>query len=204
MSPEQIGTHLEKILARPRDFDGLRALQDNPNPLNELFGILLARTQVDFADYKENTVNRRIARRMTALDIDDYDGYVDYCRTNVSEVDALHRYLLISVTRFFRDPEQFDTLETELRNSLENRGDGPIRVWVVGCATGEEAYSIAITLAEILGGIHELAKQNVQIFATDIDQNAIEIARRGVYPIAAAQDVTPDLLEGYFDVGEPE
>ena len=204
MSPEQIGTHLEKILARPRDFDGLRALQDNPNPLNELFGILLARTQVDFADYKENTVNRRIARRMTALDIDDYDGYVDYCRTNVSEVDALHRYLLISVTRFFRDPEQFDTLETELRNSLENRGDGPIRVWVVGCATGEEAYSIAITLAEILGGIHELAKQNVQIFATDIDQNAIEIARRGVYPIAAAQDVPPDLLEGYFDVGETE
>ncbi|MEL6808912.1 MAG: chemotaxis protein CheB [Pseudomonadota bacterium] len=204
MSPEQMGTHLEKILARPRDFDGLRALEDNPNPLNELFGILLARTQVDFADYKENTVNRRIARRMTALDIDDYDGYVDYCRTNVSEVDALHRYLLISVTRFFRDPEQFESLEAELRTSLKNRGDGPIRVWVVGCATGEEAYSIAITLAEILGGIHELAKQNVQVFATDIDQNAVEIARRGIYPIAAAQDIPPDLLEGYFSVGETE
>ncbi|MFL4471533.1 chemotaxis protein CheB [Tateyamaria armeniaca] len=204
MSPEQIGTHLEKILARPRDFDGLRTLEDNPNPLSELFGILLARTQVDFADYKENTVNRRIARRMTALDIDDYDGYVDYCRTNVSEVDALHRYLLISVTRFFRDPDQFDSLEKELRISLENRGDGPIRVWVVGCATGEEAYSIAITLAEILGGIHELAKQNVQVFATDIDQNAVEIARRGIYPISAAQDIPPELLEGYFVVGDTE
>ena len=204
MSPEQIGTHLEKILARPRDFDGLRALEDKANPLSELFGILLARTQVDFADYKENIVNRRIARRMTALDIDDYDGYVDYCRTNVSEVDALHRYLLISVTRFFRDPDQFESLESELRISLENRGDGPIRVWVVGCATGEEAYSIAITLAEILGGIHELAKQNVQVFATDIDQNAVEIARRGVYPIAAAQDIPPELLEGYFVVGDTE
>lgn len=204
LSPEQIGTHLEKILARPRDFNSLRALQDEPNPLGELFGILLARTHVDFADYKENTLNRRIARRMTVLDIDDYDGYVDYCRSNVSEVDALHRYLLISVTRFFRDPEQFEKLETELRTSLKNRGDGPIRIWVVGCATGEEAYSIAITLAEILGGIHTLAANHVQVFATDIDQNAIEVARRGVYPIAAAQDIPRELLQEYFIVGETD
>lgn len=204
LSPEQIGTHLEKILARPRNFDGLRALQDEPNPLGELFGILLARTQVDFADYKENTLNRRIARRMTVLDIDDYDGYVDYCRTNVSEVDALHRYLLISVTRFFRDPDQFAKLEAELRSSLKDNGDNPIRIWVVGCATGEEAYSIAITLAEILGGIHMLAKLQVQVFATDIDQNAVEVARRGVYPIAAAQDIPRNLLQEYFVVGETD
>ncbi len=204
LSPEQMGTHLEKILARPRDFDGLRALQDHPNPLGELFGILLARTQVDFTDYKENTLNRRIARRMTALDIDDYDGYVDYCRTNVSEVDALHRYLLISVTRFFRDPDQFEKLETELRLSMKERGDAPVRVWVVGCATGEEAYSIAITLAEIMGGIHALARNHVQVFATDIDQNAVEVARRGVYPISAAQDIPPKLLNEYFVVGETD
>ncbi|WP_299144965.1 chemotaxis protein CheB [uncultured Tateyamaria sp.] len=204
LSPEQIGTHLEKILARPRDFDGLRALQDQPNPLGELFGILLARTQVDFADYKENTLNRRIARRMTALGIEDYNGYVDYCRTNVSEVDALHRYLLISVTRFFRDPDQFEKLEHELELSLKGRSGGPVRVWVVGCATGEEAYSIAITIAEILGGIGALAKNNVQIFATDIDQNAIEVARRGVYPIAAAQDIPAKLLSEYFILGDTE
>ncbi|WP_299376598.1 chemotaxis protein CheB [uncultured Tateyamaria sp.] len=204
LSPEQIGIHLEKILARPRDFDGLRALQDEPNPLGELFGILLARTQVNFADYKENTVNRRIARRMTALGIEDYNGYVDYCRSNIGEVDALHRYLLISVTRFFRDPEQFENLERELCNSLKHRTEGPIRVWVVGCATGEEAYSIAITIAELLGGIGELARNNVQVFATDIDQNAIEVARRGVYPIAAAQDIPPNLLGDYFVLGETE
>ncbi|WP_415403295.1 chemotaxis protein CheB [Tateyamaria sp. SN3-11] len=204
LSPEQIGTHLEKILARPRDFDGLRALQDEPNPLGELFGILLARTQVDFADYKENTLNRRIARRMTALGIEDYEGYIDFCRTNVSEVDALHRYLLISVTRFFRDPDQFEKLERELQRSLKNRKEGPVRVWVVGCATGEEAYSIAITIAEILGGISTLGNNNVQIFATDIDQNAIEVARRGVYPIAAAQDIPPKLLNEYFIMGETE
>ncbi|MEO0400769.1 MAG: chemotaxis protein CheB [Pseudomonadota bacterium] len=204
LSPEQIGTHLDKILARPRNFDGLRSLQDHPNPLGELFGILLARTQIDFADYKENTLNRRIARRMTALNIDDYDEYVDFCRTNVSEVDALHRYLLISVTRFFRDPEQFEKLERELKASLKNRNSGPIRVWVVGCATGEEAFSIAITIAEILGGIGELAAKNVQVFATDIDQNAIEVARRGIYPIAAAQDIPASLLGQYFIVTDTE
>ncbi|MEO9682605.1 MAG: chemotaxis protein CheB [Tateyamaria sp.] len=202
LSPKQIGTHLEKILTRPRGFNSLCALWDEPNPLDELFEILLARTQVDFTDYKENTLNRRITRRMTVLDIDNFDGYINYCRSNVSEVDALHRYLLISVTRFFRDPEQFEKLENELRATLKNHGDGPFRIWVVGCATGEEAYSIAITLAEVLGGIHTLASKHVQIFATDIDQKAIEVARRGVYPIAAAQDIPPELLQEYFIISD--
>ncbi|MEL7133320.1 MAG: chemotaxis protein CheB [Pseudomonadota bacterium] len=204
LSPEQIGTHLEKILAQPRNLDSLRALQDAPNPLGELFGILLARTQVDFADYKENTLNRRIARRMTALNIQNYDDYVDYCRANMPEVDALHRDLLISVTRFFRDPDQFEKLKREVENKLAGHDDGAIRVWVVGCATGEEAYSIAIIVAEILGGIDMLARRNVQIFATDIDQNAIDVARKGVYPIAAASDIPDGLLTSYFNVGNTE
>ncbi|MBY5932992.1 PAS domain-containing protein [Tateyamaria omphalii] len=204
LSPEQIGTHLEKILAQPRNLDGLRSLQDEPKPLGELFGILLARTQVDFADYKENTLNRRIARRMTALGIQNYDDYVDYCRTNMPEVDALHRDLLISVTRFFRDPDQFDKLQRELETQLNGREDGPIRVWVVGCATGEEAYTIAVILAEVLGGIEMLARRNVQIFATDIDQNAIDVARKGIYPIAAASDIPVKLLNKYFSVGNTE
>ncbi|APX11136.1 chemotaxis protein CheB [Tateyamaria omphalii] len=201
LSPEQIGTHLEKILAQPRNLDGLRRLQDEPKPLGELFGILLARTQVDFADYKENTLNRRIVRRMTALGIQSYDDYVDYCRTNMPEVDALHRDLLISVTRFFRDPDQFDKLQREVDAKFSSRDDSPIRVWIVGCATGEEAYTIAIILAEVLGGIEMLARRNVQIFATDIDQNAIEVARKGIYPIAAASDIPAKLLSQYFSVG---
>ena len=191
------------------DRSDLRALPDQPDPLGALFGILLARTQVDYTDYRQDMAFRRIARRMTVLDIRDYDGYVDYCRANVSEVDALHRNLLVSATRFFRDPDQFDTLGSELRTALENRDlknhdAGPVRVWVVGCATGEEAYSIAVTLAEILGGIDELAKRNVQIFATDIDRNAVAFARRGVYPIAAAQDIPGALLEKYFTVADTE
>ncbi|MEO1364130.1 MAG: chemotaxis protein CheB, partial [Pseudomonadota bacterium] len=204
LSPEQIGTHLEKILARPRNFEALRDLMDTPSPLGDLFGILLARTQVDFRDYKENTLNRRVARRMTALGIDSYDAYVDYCRSNADEVDALHRDLLISVTRFFRDPHQFHHLKSELKETFASRPTGPIRIWIVGCATGEEAYSVAIIIAELLGGISALAKRNVQVFATDIDQRAIEVARRGVYPITAAGDVPAELLPDYFVVGETD
>ena len=204
LTPEQIGEHAEKILAKPRDLELLRSAADEPGKLTELFSILMARTQVDFADYKENTLNRRIARRMSALSINDYEKYVDYCRSNVDEVDALHRDLLISVTRFFRDPDQFRKLNDQVEKQLADRGPGPIRVWVVGCATGEEAYSIAILIAEILGGIHALTKGNVQIFATDIDQNAIEVARKGTYPISAAQDIPPNYLKDYFDVGESD
>lgn len=204
LPPDLIGTHLEKILARPRNFDDLQSLTDAPNPLGELFGILLARTHVDFRDYKENTLNRRIARRMVALGIEDYDDYVDYCRARVDEVDALHRDLLISVTRFFRDPDQFDKLRAEMAQALSSGKTGPLRVWVVGCATGEEAYSIAIMMAEILGGIDMLAARGVQVFATDIDQNAIDIARKGTYPIAAATDIPTEYLSTYFDVGETD
>ncbi|MDC0660209.1 PAS domain-containing protein [Leisingera sp. SS27] len=175
-----------------------------PSKLSDLFAILMARTQVDFANYKENTINRRVARRMSALGIEDYESYVDYCRSNFEEVDALHRDLLISVTRFFRDPEQFRKLNDQLEKQLASRGPGPIRVWVAGCATGEEAYSIAILIAELLGGLHALTKSNVQIFATDIDQNAIEIARRGIYPASAAQDIPASYLKEYFSLGESD
>ncbi|OBY25793.1 chemotaxis protein CheR [Leisingera sp. JC1] len=202
LTPEQIGLQFEKILTRPRNLALLQPDADEPSKLSDLFAILMARTQVDFANYKENTINRRVARRMTALGIENYESYVDYCRSNLEEVDALHRDLLISVTRFFRDPEQFRKLNDQLEKQLASRGPGPIRVWVAGCATGEEAYSIAILIAELLGGLHALTKSNVQIFATDIDQNAIEIARKGIYPASAVQDIPSAYLKEYFILGE--
>ncbi len=204
MPPEMIGQHFEKILAQPRDLRAAQPMLDETNKLNDLFAILQARTQIDFADYKENTLNRRLARRMNALGIGSYDDYVDHCRSNIEEVDALHRDLLISVTRFFRDPEQFRQLHINLERQFASRPSGPIRIWVAGCATGEEAYSIAILVAECLGGISALTKNKVQIFATDIDQSAIEVARRGLYPLAAAQDIPPHYLKEYFTVGDNE
>lgn len=198
LTPERMGQHLKKILAKPRDFDALRHVNERPNRLSELLQILLARTRIDFRDYKDNTVNRRINRRMVALGIDDYDTYVEHCRTSPEEVDALHRDLLISVTRFFREPRQFEQLADEIRALTRNRQQQPLRIWVAGCATGEEAYSLAILVAEALGGLDLLSKHSVQIFATDIDERALEIARKGVYPITAAPDIPPKYLEQYF------
>ncbi|ABD55481.1 chemotaxis protein CheB [Jannaschia sp. CCS1] len=200
LSPEQIGVHLSKILASPRDFDQLRRLNERPSKMSDLFQILLARTNVDFRDYKENTVARRINRRMAALDIDDYDNYVAYCRTSGEEVEALYRDLLISVTRFFRDQNQFEQLRAEFQQMVEGKDLGQLRIWVAGCATGEEVYSIAIILAEAMGGIDRLKKSRVQIFATDIDDRALEVARRGSYPITAAADIPDQFLEKYFNV----
>ena len=200
LSPEQIGVHLSKILASPRNFDQLRRLNDRPSKMSDLFQILLARTNVDFRDYKENTVARRINRRMAALDIDDYDNYVAYCRTSGEEVEALYRDLLISVTRFFRDQNQFEQLRAEFQKMVEGKDLGQLRIWVAGCATGEEVYSIAIILSEAMGGLDKLKKSRVQIFATDIDDRALEVARRGSYPITAAADIPDQFLEKYFNV----
>ncbi|KAA2313555.1 PAS domain-containing protein [Puniceibacterium sp. HSS470] len=200
LTPERIGQQFERILSQPRNFDDLKVISQQPTRLSDLLQILLARTGVDFRGYKENTVNRRIARRMNALSIDTYNDYVDHCRTSQVEVDALYKDLLISVTRFFRDPRQFDQLKTQIEGLVEHEGKRQLRVWVTGCATGEEAYSIAILFAEALGGPKALKKSQLQIFATDIDERALDVARRGVYPISAAQDIPSHLLARYFEI----
>ncbi|WP_375689648.1 CheR family methyltransferase [Pseudooceanicola sp. LIPI14-2-Ac024] len=200
LPPEKIGEHITKIMAEPRNLEALKALDEMPGGLTEILQILLARSQVDFRDYKDNTVQRRIQRRMTALGISSYDDYVAHCRTRAGEIDALYADLLISVTRFFRDPNQFERLGIELRNLVEGReASEPLRVWVAGCATGEEAYSVAILIAEAFGGLGEIAARKVQIFATDIDEAALRIGRRGDYPAAAADDIPAHLLDRYFD-----
>ena len=204
MAPDLIGQHLTKILENPRDLQTLAQHREETHPYQNLFSILLARTNVDFREYKKNTIVRRISRRMAALGIESYEDYTERCRVDEAEVEALYRDLLISVTRFFRDPEQFDLLRFQLTNLCSEKTSGQIRVWIVGCATGEEAYSIAITLFELLGGIDAANRGKVRVFATDIDQNAIDIARRGVYPVAAAQDIPPMYLESYFTYGDSE
>ena len=204
LTPERIGQQFNRILSQPRDLDYLKNISQQPSRMADLLQILLSRTGVDFRGYKESTVNRRIARRMTALGIEAYAEYVDFCRTSQDEVDALYKDLLISVTRFFRDPRQFDQLRAQIDSLVERDGKRQLRVWVTGCATGEEAYSIAILFAEALGGPHELKKSQVQIFATDIDDRALDVGRRGVYPVSAAQDIPSHLLSRYFDLSGNE
>ncbi|MEO1307015.1 MAG: CheR family methyltransferase, partial [Pseudomonadota bacterium] len=198
LTPQEIGKHLGKILAYPRDLETLKGIHAATSRMSDLMHILLARTRIDFRDYKESTVNRRVQRRMVALGITDYDDYVEHCRSNVAEVDALFKDLLISVTRFFRDPSSFNRLGDELQGVVEQVRDRPFRIWVAGCATGEEAYSVAILVVEAMGGPEILNQKALQVFATDIDGQALEIARKGVFPISAANDIPDDLVDKYF------
>jgi len=201
LSPDEIGTHLGKILSRPRDLGALQDLHGKPNKLSDLLQVLSARTGVDFREYKASTISRRITRRMLALGFSDYGAYVDFCRGDPAEVEALYKDLMISVTRFFRDPQQFDALKASLCDMLEKMDHSDqrtIRVWVAGCATGEEAYSVSILILEAMGGIENVAQRRLQVFATDIDQQALDVARRGAYPISAVSDIPDDLLDRYF------
>lgn len=198
LRPFEIGTHLQKILTSPRDFDDFRQETSEQSPSSDLLQILLARTRVDFREYKQTTINRRIERRMVALGIDSHEEYTQFCRVNPNAVDALFKDLLISVTRFFRDKSEFEALKDLLPALLEKKSTPPFRVWVAGCATGEEAYSIAILLCEALGGANVHLKDHVQIFATDIDKDALEVARKGVYGMAALNDIPKDLADRYF------
>jgi two-component system CheB/CheR fusion protein len=168
------------------------------NMLRKIFILLRAQTGHDFSQYKPSTIHRRIERRMAIHQIETMDGYVKVLQQTPIEVEALFRDLLIGVTSFFRDSEAFEALEEQVIPKLfANKPAGTvIRVWVPGCSTGEEAYSIAILLQEHL----EVLKQNlkVQVFATDIDNRSIAAARMGLYPASIAEDISPSRLARFF------
>lgn len=198
LRPLDIGTHLQKILSSPRDFLAFRKNEMEETPISDLLQILLARTRVDFREYKQATISRRIERRMVALGIDSQEEYTRFCRTNPQAVDALFKDLLISVTRFFRDKAEFEQLANLLPQLIEAKKGNPLRVWIAGCATGEEAYSIAMLLSEAIGGPKVSLKEHVQIFATDIDKDALQVARRGVYGAGALNDIPKELGDKYL------
>jgi chemotaxis methyl-accepting protein methylase len=168
------------------------------NNLDRILMLLRSSTGHDFSLYKRNTIVRRIERRMAAHDIADTEIYARYLKEHPEEVRLLFKELLINVTSFFRDPEAFATLEQEVLPLLlaEKPNDYVFRVWVAGCSTGEEAYSIAILLREHLSKTRQSFK--VQIYGTDIDGDAIAMARAGRYPPNIAQDVPPERLGRFF------
>jgi two-component system CheB/CheR fusion protein len=166
--------------------------------VQKILFLLRGQTGHDFSYYKQNTVHRRIERRMAVSQIDQLENYVRYLQQNPLEVDNLFRDLLIGVTSFFRDPEAFETLgERSITPLLTGRDLRlPLRIWVPGCSTGEEAYSIAILIQEAMDTLKQDVK--VQIFATDIDAEAVEHARNGMYPDSIAADVSPERLVRFF------
>ena len=152
----------------------------------------------DFSRYKKSTIGRRIERRMLQHQISDFDTYTRYMKTNSDEAFILFKELLINVTSFFRDAEAFDILKKEiLPTLLKNKSnDGVFRIWITGCSTGEEAYSIAIVLHELIEASHQ--DITVQIFSTDLDDDAITIARAGIYSPNIRQDMTAERMQRFF------
>jgi two-component system, chemotaxis family, CheB/CheR fusion protein len=169
--------------------------------MKRIFILLRAQTGHDFSKYKPSTIKRRIERRMAVQRIEGLESYVKFLQRTPAEVEALFRDLLISVTNFFRDPDVFRMLQEQVVPKLfEGKHPGAaVRVWSAGCCTGEEAYSLAILLAEHMEALKQGYK--VQVFATDIDSRAIAAARAGVYPPSIAADITPGRLARFFTAG---
>lgn len=200
LPPADIPVQLAEVAKRIMrgEAHDLQSSQYVRDALQKILVTLRAETGHDFSQYKHNTINRRVERRMTVNKLEHINDYVEFIRHNHGEADILFRELLIGVTSFFRDEDAFNMLETKAIPSLfDNRShDEPIRVWVTGCATGEEAYSVAILLREYMDR-HGVEYQ-VQIFATDIDSRAINKARQGIYPANIAADISPERLERFF------
>ena len=166
--------------------------------LPKIFPVLRKRTGHDFSRYKQSTVTRRIQRRMQVLYIESAREYAQCLGQNHEEVDALFKDLLIGVTQFFRDPESFEVIARKIIPELfRDKGDaGHVRIWIPGCASGEEAYTFAILLTEYAGKLKK--KPRMQVFATDLDLDALEVARKATYPADISEDISPARLKRYF------
>ncbi len=194
--PEQLMAYIKHVFSL-KDSPVQAPVPGISDAMSKVFLLLRTQTGHDFSLYKKNTIHRRVERRMVVTQISRIEDYAHYLQENKTEVDTLFRELLIGVTNFFRDPLAFDSLKDNVIPRLFDKPAGSnVRVWVPGCSTGEEAYSIAILILET----QDILKKNcmVQIFATDIDAEAIEKARTGIYPDSIAADVTPERLERFF------
>ncbi|MEW6117029.1 MAG: CheR family methyltransferase [Nitrospirota bacterium] len=195
--PEQLLRYAKSALVKPP----LPPKEIKVKPLDvlqKIFVTIRSQTGHDFSQYKYNTVMRRIERRMAVLQISEIADYLAFLRNHPDEVEILFKELLIRVTNFFRDPEAYEALKTKgLPIIFQNRPHGhPVRLWVPGCSTGEEAYSLAIIFNEYMQDLKGSYK--LQIFATDIDSGALEVARAGVYSSNISVDVSPERLANFF------
>jgi two-component system CheB/CheR fusion protein len=198
--PAQLLAFLNQTAARKQDAAPPSSPPFSPDVLAKIFVLLRAKTGHDFSQHKQNTILRRLERRMALHQIERVTDYLRYLQEHTEEVSALFRDLLIGVTSFFRDPEAFTALQTVAipRLFASVPAGSTIRVWVCGCSTGEEAYSLAILMQEHLESVQQIYK--VQIFATDIDRHATDHARTGVFPPSIVADVSAERLARFFSI----
>jgi len=197
--PDRIIAYLQHLPAPLRAPDPVQADTDQSG-LDKVLLLLRAHTGHDFSLYKKSTLYRRIERRRGLHQLPRIADYVRYLRENPHETELLFKELLIGVTRFFRDPAVWEQLQTEVIPALlaAHPDGGTLRAWTPGCSTGEEAYSLAIVFREALQRLEPAAHYALQIFATDLDHDAIDKARAGVYPANIAADVAEDRLRRFF------
>ena len=194
LAPDEIAKYLPKLLATQHVDPNFVPPVDL---MQHLFTLLRERVQFDFSGYKLGTLMRRIQRRQTATESSDLQTYMKWIETHPEELEHLARDILISVTAFFRDRDAFSVLRRAIQELAKRKKPGDeIRIWVAGCASGEEAYSIAMLCAETLG--EHISSYRIQIFATDVDDEALNVARRGIYPAASMSEVSSEQLERYF------
>ncbi|HEX3654779.1 MAG TPA: chemotaxis protein CheB [Pirellulales bacterium] len=203
LSPQAIAAELLRLARHPYVSRRLprrpgEEFAVNDDQMGRMFLMLRTSSGVDFSQYKQPTIKRRLQRRMALHKFSTAEQYLRYLQQNAGEVKLLYQDMLINVTRFFREPDSFEALrKVAFAKILENRGtEGPIRVWVPGCSTGEEPYSLAITLLEYLGD--QASSVPIQVFATDVSEAAIQTARTGTYPASIADDVSPARLLRFF------
>ncbi|MBF0119640.1 MAG: PAS domain-containing protein [Desulfobacterales bacterium] len=198
--PEQLLKFISHPYVAKQEEPENRIVTDDDS-FTTIFRLLKKKVYVDFSLYKPATVVRRIERRMGIVQLHSMDDYIAYLHSNPKEVTALFKDLLIGVTRFFRDSKSFELLKTkvipEILDITKKKADKTIRVWVAGCSTGEEAYSIAMLLKECIDEQH--LDCDVKVFATDIDREAIEFAGAGIYPDSIVADLEVELLSKYFE-----
>jgi two-component system CheB/CheR fusion protein len=207
LPPQEIASELNRISHHPlvRSVVARRAeneLEVADEHLRRIFSILHNATDVDFGHYKQPTIRRRLQRRMVLHKISSIDQYIKFLTQNPDEVHSLYGDILIHVTRFFREPEAFQTLKEVVFPAMmaaRQQGplrDDPLRFWTPGCASGEEPYSVAIALLEFMGD--SARRVSVQIFATDISETSIDSARLGVFPQSISEDVSAERLHQFF------
>lgn len=201
LTPDAMPGELVRYVTHPRAMAPKGAapvLKEEGGRLDKIYQMLLARHGVDFSLYKQNTLMRRIERRLGVTQITKLEDYIDYLHQNTAEQDQIFKEFLICVTRFFRDSEAYEIIrERVIPEIFRDKGpDEQIRVWVAGCATGEEAYSLAMLLLEYKN-THD-RRNEIKIFATDVDSDSLEFASTALYPESIAADLTREQLQRYF------
>jgi two-component system CheB/CheR fusion protein len=199
LPPDCIGPELSSISRFPRPVVNQKSEETKTqDTINEIFLLVRKRTDVDFTQYKLNTVRRRLERRMAANRIETLKAYLDFVQRQPTELDLLCKDILISVTSFFRDTKAFDDIKDTLSDLLSTKRPGDsIRIWVPACATGEEAYSFAMMLTDLLGD--SVRAYKIQVFATDIDLDAMRHARKGTYSATTVDGLDKAYVLKYFD-----